>query len=128
MDYCSSTRRGSRKQSSERDAFNIIYMRSAADMGKGGGRRHVLAKLCRLSVDFSRRHRLINCPRIVFSYRFPICTLPLISISDPRPQTLYTMSPSPTENAPTNLEELEELLKNDNKVKVAGTYLYLCHH
>ncbi|OXG23341.1 glutamine synthetase [Cryptococcus neoformans Tu401-1] len=30
------------------------------------------------------------------------------------------MSPSPTENAPTNLEELKELLKNDNKVKVAG--------
>lgn len=61
-------------------------------------------------------------------YRFPIYPLPLISISHPHPQIPYTMSPSPTENAPTNLEELKELLKNDNKVKVAGTYLYLCHH
>ncbi|WWC65352.1 uncharacterized protein I303_107970 [Kwoniella dejecticola CBS 10117] len=30
------------------------------------------------------------------------------------------MPPSPTSNAPTSLEELKELLKDDNKVKVAG--------
>ncbi|WVQ86058.1 hypothetical protein IAT38_008226 [Cryptococcus sp. DSM 104549] len=30
------------------------------------------------------------------------------------------MAPSPTDNAPTNLDELKELLKNDTKVKVAG--------
>ena len=30
------------------------------------------------------------------------------------------MPPSPTPNAPTGLEQLKELLKNDTKVKVAG--------
>ena len=31
------------------------------------------------------------------------------------------MPPSPTPNAPTNYDELETLLKDDTKVKVAGT-------
>jgi len=30
------------------------------------------------------------------------------------------MSPLPTPNAPTTSEELKQLLKDDNKVKVAG--------
>jgi len=30
------------------------------------------------------------------------------------------MPPSPTPNAPANLEQLKELLKDDTKVKVAG--------
>lgn len=32
----------------------------------------------------------------------------------------YTMAPSPTEQAPTSMEELKELLKDDIMVKVAG--------
>lgn len=32
------------------------------------------------------------------------------------------------ENVLINFEEFEELLKNDNKVKVVGMYFYLCYY
>lgn len=52
--------------------------------------------------------------------------LPLIlSLSCIQPSLIRPipkMPPSPTPNAPKNYEELEKLLADDTKVKVAGTY------